>query len=163
MSCLRMVKGVAFAWCALFLAGCSGTTSSGPKTVPVSGTVTLNGKPLADAEVRFICDGFASFGQTGDDGYFELVQGAVPGENTVTVSKIEGGEGIELNPDEGMDAGQLEAMQMGAEGDPSSSSITADLPQQLIPAEYSDPAKSKLTYPVPEGGTTSADLRLTSQ
>lgn len=147
--------------CAALLVGCGGGSNAGPETVPVSGTVFLNGEPLAGAEVRFINEGFASFGLTAEDGRYELVQGAVPGENVVTVSKIEGGAGLELDPEGGMDAGQLEAMQMGTEGDASTTAV--DLPRQLVPAEYSDPATSKLTYPVPEGGTTSADLRLNSR
>jgi hypothetical protein len=155
----RLILGIT-CWGALLLFGCGSGAPAPPKTVPVSGTVYLNGEPLAGAEVRFIREGFSSFGETGADGRFELVQGAVPGQNTVSVSKIEGGSGIELDPESGMDAGQLEAMRMGTEGTPGATSVP-ELPRQLIPAKYSDPSTSKLTYPVPEGGTTSADLRLT--
>lgn len=147
---------------ALIVPGCESSGPAAPKTVPVSGTVYLNGEPLAGAEVRFIREGFSGFGETGADGRFELVQGAVPGENTITVSKIGGGSGIVLNPDEGMDAGQLEAMRMGMEGTPGGANVP-DPPRELIPTKYSDPSTSKLTYPVPESGTNSADLRLTGQ
>lgn len=157
----RFVRGMT-SWGMLLMLGCGSAGPAAPKTVPVSGTVYLNGEPLAGAEVRFIREGFTSFGETGVDGRFELVQGAVPGENTVAVSKIEGGSGIELNPEEGMDAGQLEAMRMGTEGTPGATNLP-DLPRQVIPAKYSDPSTSKLTYPVPERGTTAADLRLTGE
>lgn len=146
----------------MFLTGCSDTDPA-PETVGVSGTIYLNDEPLANAEVRFITEGFSSFGQTGPDGRYELVQGAVPGVNTVAISKMEGGGDFEINPDEGMDAGQLEAMQMGMDTGGGSGRPAVDIPRQVIPADYSDPSTSKLTYTVPEGGTTSADLRISSQ
>ena len=145
---------------ALCMFGCGAATETGPETVAVSGTVTLNGEPLADADVRFINGDFASVGRTNAEGFYELIQGSVPGENTVTVSKIEGGSSLDLDPESGMDAGQFEAMQLGAGGD---DPALPDLPRELIPAEYSDPAASELKYTVPEGGTTSADLRLSTE
>lgn len=163
---MRVITGISAiiltVWAMTSLSGCGGSSPAAPKTVGVSGTVYLDGKPLEGAEVRFIREGFASFGQTGADGRYELVQGAVPGENTITISKIEGGSGIELDPAQGMDAGQLEAMRMGTEGTPGGGTVP-ELPKQVVPPQYSDPSKSKLTYTVPEGGSTSADLRLSSQ
>jgi len=51
-----------------------------------------------------------------------------------------------------MDAGQFEAMSTGADG--------KDLgPTQVVPAEYSTSA-SKLTFAVPEGGSTDANFDL---
>lgn len=133
----------------LALLGCGG--SSGPTTVPVAGTITLNGEPLAGAEIVFVTEDFSSFGKTGPDGSYALVQGAVPGENQVSISKWEG-EGLELNPDEGHDEGQIEDEMLAMEGDASPVSTR----RQLVPEDF-----RKLTYSVPEGGSETADFRLT--
>lgn len=143
------------------LSGCS-NGPEGPETVRVAGTVYLNGEPLEGAEIRFFKDDFAAFAVSGPGGAYELVQGAVPGENVVTITKFEGD--FELDPEEGYDLFQLQSeveSGMGVEGE--SANVVGKLPGQIIPPDYSDPDKSKLTYTVPEDGTTSADLRLTSQ
>lgn len=136
----------------VILAGCGGDGREKPDTVNVSGTVYLDGKPLADADVNFMNEemNFASYGKTNAEGKYTLAQGAVPGLNKITISKIEG-EDLELDPEEGMDAGQLEAM--GATGKEMG-------PKQLVAEEYSDPEKSKLEFEVPADGTDSADFRL---
>ena len=67
----------------LLAAGCTG----GPKLVPVTGKVTMNGKPLKNAKVDFHPDpdmgntGPGSSGTTDENGNFTLVcsQGAKPG------------------------------------------------------------------------------------
>lgn len=129
--------------------GCGST--QGPGTVPVSGTVTLNGEPLEGVEVMFVTENFSSFGKTGPDGRYTLVQGAVPGKNQVSLSKWEGGT-IELNPDEGIDEGQL-----WSEMDAAGGTVPGrELPRQLVPEDYRN-----LEYVVPEGGAESADFRLT--
>jgi len=135
--------------------GCGDGGREKPDTVNVSGTVYLDGKPLADAEVNFVSeDGeFAAFGKTNAEGKYTLAQGAVPGKNKVYISKMEGEElDIELSEEEGMDAGQLEAMGMDTAGDIG--------PKELIAEEYSDPEKTKLEFEVPADGTDSADFRL---
>jgi hypothetical protein len=83
-----------------------------PPLFPVSGIVTLNGKPLADAQVTFrsqealISDAKikpgASHGQTDSDGRYSLdyktdVPGAVTGFHLVEINKI-GPDGIETLP-----------------------------------------------------------------
>src|SRR5262245_38254316 len=57
---------------AVLLAGC--TTTTGPKTEPVTGTVTLDGKPLAGAQVVFQpkSGGQAASGTTDAQGKFTL-------------------------------------------------------------------------------------------
>ena len=78
---------------ALAIAGCS---KSPPPIVPVEGRVTLNGKPLPNAEVRFypmIAFGgeYIAIGETDDDGRFKLAcpagAGACACECRVTVTE----------------------------------------------------------------------------
>ena len=72
---------------ALLLAGCN----RGPQLGPVSGRISLDGKPLADAEVRFEpATGRASQGHTGANGQYELrysrdYMGALVGSHTVRI------------------------------------------------------------------------------
>jgi hypothetical protein len=82
------IVSVAIVACVL-LSGCG---SSGPELATVSGTVKLDGSPLADASVQFVpASGRPSFGSTDASGYYELrftetKEGAVPGEHTVRVT-----------------------------------------------------------------------------
>ncbi|MCG6157359.1 carboxypeptidase-like regulatory domain-containing protein [Rubinisphaera margarita] len=74
----------------LFTAGCG---DSRPSTVPVTGLVTLDGTPVADASVTFYPDsGRPATGRTDAEGIytlttFETGDGAVPGEHRVSISK----------------------------------------------------------------------------
>lgn len=136
----------------LLLSGCS-KGPTGPKTVSVSGTVLVDGKPMEGVEVHFVSpDGFNAYGKTGADGKYRLVQGAVAGENLIYVSKIEGD--IVLDADQGMDAGQLEAAALS--GTPGAS--MGKIKGQVFPPDYSDPMQSKLKYTVPDGGSDSANF-----
>ncbi len=60
--------------------GCQG--GSGPRPVPVSGRVTLDGQPLADVAVYFHLRGekHVGVGKTKPDGTFTLENGALPGK-----------------------------------------------------------------------------------
>jgi hypothetical protein len=77
-----------------FLLGCSSEPSVG--AVPVTGTVTLDGKPVEGATISFVPDGDSSLsasGLTDASGNFRLTSvspgdGAVPGKYKVTVSKL---------------------------------------------------------------------------
>jgi len=132
------------------LVGCG--ASEGPKTVKVSGTVTLDGKPLADADVNFVSKTHAGYGKTDKDGKFQLVSGAVVGENIVYFSKIDDPKFVD-DPANGMDAGQLAAAAAASGG-------RANTPKgQLVPAEFAT-AESKLKFMVPEGGSSSANFDL---
>lgn len=77
------------------LGGCGGTTDGRPVTVPVSGTLSYQGKPLANAIVSFHPQGSerAAFGETDSTGTYRLTtldpgDGAMPGSYFVTVSKV---------------------------------------------------------------------------
>lgn len=140
----------------LTLAAVAGCGRDGVKTVGVSGTVYLDGKPVEGVEVHFASANHGGFGLTAADGTYELVQGAEPGENRLRFSKVV--NSAFNDPENGMDIGQLEAMAMAHGGGPG-----IRLPGQMIPTKYSDPALSKIIFQVPDGGTSSADFRLTSK
>ncbi|MCA8996414.1 MAG: hypothetical protein KDA80_05510 [Planctomycetaceae bacterium] len=124
----------------------------------MSGTLLIDGKPVSDVEVHFLNPEFpnhGSFGVTDEDGNFRLVQGAVPGQNTVFFSKINAA-GMDMDPESGMDAGQFAAMSTGNEQNPNVKKMEIS---QLIPPEYSS-SNSKLTFSVPDGGTSAAKFEL---
>ena len=137
------------------LAGCGG--DSGPVTAPVSGKVTLDGEPLAGAVVNFGVEDFVGSGKTGSDGTYSLDQGAALGENKVWIEKFVPPEGFTDDPEEGMDEGQLEAINM----DSVESGETIDTGEK-IPADYSDSEKTILKVVVNEGGNSSANFDLKS-
>jgi hypothetical protein len=73
-----------------------GCGDSGPKLVPVSGTVTLDGKPLKGALVSFLPDTSNKTGQAGEDvtggsGNYRAMTngrtGLVPGKYKVVITK----------------------------------------------------------------------------
>jgi hypothetical protein len=150
------VKKLVFLIALLAVGGCGRSGREIPDTVDVSGTVTLDGKPVEGVEVNFMTDESAAFGKTDREGKFELVQGAAPGQNKVFFSKIEGGD-IVLDPESGMDEGQLQAMAQ-AQGGQSGVKVA----RQIIPQEYSNP-DSPLTFNVPDGGTDKANFKLSSK
>lgn len=79
----------------LVLTGCS--KSSRPPTYPVTGTITLQGKPVAGAVITFVPtgkEGEAASAMSDSDGKYALTtwqagDGARPGEYRVKVSKQE--------------------------------------------------------------------------
>jgi len=74
------------------LAGCGGAPDDQPELVPVQGTVTLDGEPLADAQIVFQPEtGRPSRGETNEQGHYELqytpdTRGARVGTHTVRIS-----------------------------------------------------------------------------
>ena len=119
------------------------------KFAPVSGTVTMNGKPLAGALVIFspiakegsIDAGPGSSGKTNDKGEYTLTSdtgrtGALVGEHRVSVSLMNPGTG---ESDDRRRPGQL---------------------VNQVPVRYN--GKTELTYEVPAGGTDKADFALKS-
>jgi hypothetical protein len=126
--------------------------------------VYLNGEPLEGAEVNFLTDEFASTAISNSKGEYELAQGAVPGKNKVYITMWKG-DGIDPNSEEAletaMDPGQAEAM-LGADPDSKPVEVAGAL-EQTLPAKYSDPEKSVLSFPVPEGGTSKANFKLSTE
>ena len=136
------------ALCAAF-GGCSKGKVAPEGLVPVTGTVTLDGQPLAGALVTYIPTGTQTgvvdaAGETDDQGKFKLLtfegqeEGAVPGEYRVVISKLVKADGSIAKPTK--DKSPMQLMLDGA--------------KETVPAEYSDLAFSKLKATVPQGGGT---------
>lgn len=126
------------------IAGCGGgdkKPTNRPKTVPVTGTVTHKGSPVAGAKVSFVpvsSTDVGAIGLTKDDGTFELMtfeagDGAIPTQFKVTVSKtvVEGGE---------LSESSLNTSKAGET-------------KYLIPQKYSNPNTSGLAVKVEDGKT----------
>ena len=83
----------------IFVAALLPLSGCGKKLTPVSGVVTLDGKPVADATVTFVSDDgkYTSTGATDESGNFALSSGAGPGayegNYKVTVAKYPKVEG----------------------------------------------------------------------
>ena len=142
--------------CALLLTasviGCGG---SGPKYVPVSGTVTLDGKPYGDAVVVFLPKasaehpepGRSSAGETDASGHFalktdELKNGAVIGKHLVKISTR--GPVVQVDP---------------AVGSPDSA--PANIKRDLVPAEWN--TLSDKEFEVPSAGTDKANFDIVTK
>ena len=132
----------------LLLAVLVGCSSSEYELAPVSGTVTLDGEPVAKARVIFepkrtgqeaLSAGPSSNGLTDDNGRYQLQttveghDGAVVGMHTVTVSTYL------AEVDRTRDTARV-------------------LRQEEIPSKYREPGT--LTFDVPSGGTEVADFSL---
>jgi hypothetical protein len=134
----------------VFAFGCAGSV----KLAPVSGKVTMDGKPLVGATVSFtpidekdkkgIEAPLSSIGNTNDQGEFTLQTttgqpGAVVGKHKVSISllKEQAGDTDDRPPRGGWP--------------------TAD----LVPLRYNE--KTELTFDVPAGGTKEASFPLTSK
>ncbi len=143
---MRTKTAIAWAWiCLLFTAGCGGvapTVDYGNVTLlSVSGSVTLDGKPLPAAVVTFDAeDGQFSYGLTDSSGNFSLQfdsakSGVTPGKKTVRISTTR--QILGLNSEE--DGGDED----GSEGE---SSKTSPRSTELVPARYNK--KSELSVEV---------------
>ncbi|QDV69936.1 hypothetical protein Poly24_36540 [Rosistilla carotiformis] len=142
---------------ALLCAGCD-SSSTGPATVSVQGTVTLDGAPVEGANVYFINGQFSSSAKTDASGAYVLSEGAIAGPNTVYISKLSIPEGAMVGADGAIDEGQMMAMA----GDPALANSKSG-PKELLPARYSDPGKTELNLSVPEEGSEAANFELVSK
>jgi hypothetical protein len=126
---------------ALFVLGCS----SAPSTAPVSGRVTLDKAPLANASITFQPTG-AEKGGPVLDGY------AVTDEQGNFTLKLGGNFG-DVN---GVPAGKYKVMIDKVDRDARSGQN-----KHLVPEKYH--RDSKLTIDVPSGGTKDANFDLTTK
>jgi hypothetical protein len=146
----------------LLLPGCGGVTR--PKPVPVKGTVTFRGKPLPKARVTFFAKGAPApaTGETNDAGEFELSMygkgdGALVGENTVTVVALSTGGGPMMPPD-------ATKLMSGGEGTVSAKaeigSSKVSGPAASLPKLYGDSSNTPLKWTVKPEGETDAKIEL---
>ncbi|MBI1248515.1 hypothetical protein GC197_11835 [bacterium] len=139
-----MARALTIGLLALVLGGCSGSQ----RIVPVSGVVTLDGEPLADAVIGFepiategeFEAGMGSYARSDAEGRFVLraltkEEGALVGVHRVSVSTVVGKEGPN---------GEM-----------------LGLTKERVPARYNN--DTKLTFEVPAGGTDQANLDLKSK
>jgi hypothetical protein len=131
---------------------------SGPKYVPVSGVITLDGKPYGDAVITFQPmltstnpnPGRGSSAETDSDGRFvlktdEAKDGAVVGMHKVRIM-TKGTHVLDnFDPEKGSPDGVLSAPAQRAKPDP-------------IPVEWRDKE-----FEVPAGGTDKADFHITTK
>lgn len=140
----------------LLLAGAGCNSSNFPDPVPVSGKVTYKGKPVEGAQVTFLSrteTARSASGRTDAEGNYALStfntdDGAIPGEYTVTISKIEQGaadSSIDVESGEfGADYGAM----MAAAADGGNKAV---LGENQLPEKYSKAAESGLQRAVREG------------
>lgn len=149
-----MLRPIFVAGCMLSIAGCGG---AGFKFAPVSGQVTMDGKPLPNVHVTFMplgttdsdVVGPGSHDLTDADGRFQLrtttgIPGAVVGNHRISI----------------------EAAQEGETGQQSDGAVSQESFQKRMEKVKSIPARynreSKLNFDVPESGTSNARIELTS-
>jgi hypothetical protein len=167
MSCRRKRKiALAIVACfgLCFVAGCG---RSGPTLVPVNGTVSLDGQPLAFKSLLFIPDegtpGNGAGGYTNGDGEYSLIavvfgatrdfDGCPPGRYRVVVSEptIPITE-ADFGPVDAYDEGDEPAVAVG----PVSNPVTREVPE-IYASEQSTP----LLLEVPKaGGVVNVELKL---
>ena len=157
---LRSAAGLlgALAPLLLFTLGCE-PKYDGPELVPVTGTVTRNGQPVAGASVVFTpAEGLVALGTTDDQGKFSLktraMDGAALGKHNVSVYK---------NTDAAAPAAALPdlsklAVAPGDTGDttkkfkPPDAATVATPTTSELPAKYAVPGSSGLTFNVTKEG-----------
>jgi hypothetical protein len=161
---MRFLKAfsVALSLLALLSAGCGG--SAHPDVVPVSGTVTFQGQPLAGAQVVFHNDKSprAASGETDAQGKFKLTSfepgdGATIGEYRVSVSKIQGSAELSSASAQDPSAAYSQGMNAAASGDMSS------LQKHELPTMYANPETSGLTATVTADGGNEFTFDLTAE
>jgi hypothetical protein len=155
---MRILRSAAVATAAGFLmtlaAGCGG----GPTYVPVSGTVTYNGQPYANAFVSFQPvggkghenPGRGSMGLTDEHGKFTLAvdpdtPGALAGPHAIRIYTRSGRGEVGPPPETGTPDGGAGAKPSEVEYDP-------------IPLDWNE--RSTRTFDVPPGGTDKADFEI---
>ncbi|MEN6496142.1 MAG: carboxypeptidase-like regulatory domain-containing protein [Thermoguttaceae bacterium] len=130
-----------------------------PETLPVKGTVKLDGKPVEGADVAFYpkSGGRPAMGRTDANGSYTLStfgnqDGAVPGEHSVVISKVSVRR--TAAPTGG---GELEGMQFAPSISPEAEKARTEY---LIPEKYSMASRSGLTAEVkPDCGPIDFDLK----
>jgi hypothetical protein len=137
--------------------GCNRKKGPQVELSPVAGTVTLDGKPLPDADIAFYLQsptapGYSgSGGKTDAQGKYELTagaaKGAAAGSYKVTISQFRDANGGPVVIAEGMD---LEQLKMQGQA------------KETLPPQYSDMEKTELKTTVEKGKADGYDFPLKS-
>lgn len=145
---------------ALASAGCGDKGPAEPvlELVPASGVVTLDGKPLAEAQVTFLFEGtppkgFVSSGaKTGPDGKFTVKTGSKPGtvvgayKVIVSLLKSPDGSPVKIDVESGMDLEQLQQ---------------AGQVKESIAEQFNNPETTELHANVEKAGKNEFEFKLT--
>lgn len=147
---------VVAAW-AILATGTGCSKGSGLKTGSVSGTVTFNGQPVANAQVVFQPKegGQNAIGTTDSNGRYTLMtgtdKGAIIGTHRVSVTVQQGAAQLSSIDATDPSAAYGQAMAAAASGQP----LAAQNPSSGgIPAKYGNPATSGLEFTVKAGSNT---------
>jgi hypothetical protein len=149
---MKLLSLSAFVMTLVLASGCGETRDPNlPNLVPVSGTVKLDGMPLAGASVNFYGDAAGSTGSAGKTnakGVYKLHtlhngDGAPVGRYVVSISKLVKPDGSDLPANEEFDA------------------MSSPHKELLLP-KYSDMNQTNITATIPEGGGT-IDFDLSSK
>lgn len=143
---LSQMRSSFFAACvvglSILLTGCN----QGPHTVPVHGTVKVNGEPLSEGVVMFYpTSGRPATGQIAEDGSYTLTtleqgDGAMPGKYAVTI------EAVEVTESAPAPKSLEEEIAAGAAGAQPQAKI-----KWLAPEEYADRTTTPLSATVVDG------------
>ena len=143
-----MIRMLAIACCIAAVA-CVGCGESGPPLGQVSGTVTMDGAPLANALVTFTPEagGRGSMGKTDANGKYELAfvdsKGALIGAHKVSVTTIQESSGGTTE----MSSDSPEYANQGSSADYDKAVV-----KEPIPEKYN--TKTELTFDVKAGANT---------
>lgn len=118
--------------------GCGGQSGDQPSLGTVSGTVTMDGKPLSHADVVFMpTQGSPSSGQTDENGQYELsyvgdAKGALIAKHKVSITT-----GVPVSKVDGLEADLAASMDIGGDGgDGVSDRLGPAAKKEAIPAKY---------------------------
>ena len=145
--------------------GCNSGTAGNPKTVPVTGTVMYKSEPVEGATVSFWAQKAprAAVGVTNAKGEFSLSMfgandGAIPGENKITVGKVAAGAaGPSSDPNLMLNDPTAMAKAAGGGADGS----VPEAPKALLPEKYGATSSTPLKETVTTSGPNKFVLQLT--
>lgn len=165
---LQRIETLGFGLMLLAVLGCGQQSGEKLDTVPISGTVTLDGAPVEGVSVVFAPTGgggMAASGKTDSSGHYKLTtrdpdDGAMAGSYVVMLSKTEGEGPASEAVKPGMS--EEEATKAAMEAYVASGQAETKF-KDLLPAKYKDPAASGFKADVAKGGQTEFNFELTSK
>lgn len=154
MKCIRFCELILLGLGICVCYGCGGG-DTGPRTVPVTGTVTMKGSPAEGVTVSFLPegDGQSAVGVTDSSGKYMLTtrvkdDGAVPGKYKVTLAKYEGQQQTVTDPSKAhADYDISNEYPQGYD----ESKAASNPSKNILPMKYADPTTSGFTADVVEG------------